>query len=118
VPRSPTRIGTGPTTLRGVGRPGASAYHEPHVQVPAGPAPLDPDPAFGEAIRDAHRRAVSTAARDFGADDVEAISDAACLPVWNVKRHLFALGLGPDPTPVVKRKVAGNFGTTGRKAMA
>lgn len=114
MPRSPTRIGTGPTTLRGVGRPGLSDRSEPGLHVPGGPAPLDPDPAFGEAIRDAHLALVSKAARTVGADDVAAISAAVCLPAWNVRRHLFALGLGPDPSPVVVRRPGGRSRTGGK----
>lgn len=71
----------------------------------------DTDPA---AVELTHLWLVESSVCFHGAD-ADAISDAVCLPVWNVKRHLFALGLGPDPRKPAAVKTAPNYGTVARR---
>lgn len=70
--------------------------------------PTDPE-TTPEAILETHREIVRKLWRR-GLRDVKAISEAAVLPVWNVQRQLFAMGLGPNP---YKRPVAPPGSTPG-----
>jgi len=62
------------------------------------PVPPEPHPEMTAETRQRHLWLVESAVCFHGAD-ADAISAAVVLPLWNVKRALFALGLGPDPNP-------------------
>lgn len=58
------------------------------------PPPPEPHPELGPATAGLHLWLVESAVCFHGAD-ADAISAAVCLPPWNVRRALHALGLGP-----------------------
>ncbi len=103
---------TGRDRLTCNGKVRASQPHDPF-----GPAWITgtvepaPHPELEDETRTLHLWLVESSVTLLGTD-VDAISAAVCLPAWNVRRALFALGLGPDPRKSVTIKTAPNFGTT------
>jgi hypothetical protein len=58
--------------------------------------PPEPHPETGAAVRRLHLWLVESAVY-FHGTDAAAISEAVCLPVWNVRRALHSLKLAADP---------------------
>lgn len=77
------------------------------------PVPPEPHLQLGAEVRTLHLWLVESSVYFHGAD-VDAISAAVCLPLWNVRLALFALGLGPDPRKPVKLKDTPNYATARR----
>jgi hypothetical protein len=68
------------------------------VDLATQPVPPEPHPELGTDTAALHGWLVESAVF-FHGDDAAAISAAVCLPLWNVRRSLHALGLGTAPTP-------------------
>ncbi len=69
------------------------------------PVPPEPHPEMTAGTRELHHQLVRDAVPGVG-PDVDALSAITCLPAWNVRRALFALGLGPDPSPAAGKAQA------------
>lgn len=66
------------------------------------PVPPEPHAHLGADTATLHLWLVESAVCFFG-PDADAIGAAVCLPPWNVKRALHALGLGPPANPNPKQ---------------
>jgi hypothetical protein len=67
------------------------------------PVPPEPHPEVGAEVRRLHTWLVESAVYHCGPDAAAiaaAIAAAVYLPLWNVRRALHALGLGPNPVVV------------------